>query len=99
MIDVQVTAEEGDDGRDIKTQTKKQKPTEIALRREEAAAKMLRAIDIVCQSWAESLTKEELDSKAQSWYIRVRPDVEQGQAGWGQRGQVPLREILRLKKG
>lgn len=99
MIDVQVTAEDGDGGREIKTPTTKQKPAEIALRREEAAAKMLKAIDIVCQSWAESLTREELDSKAQSWYIRVRPDVEQGQAGWGQRGQVHLREILRLKKG
>lgn len=99
MIDVQAKSEDGDTPLNTKTQTKKEKPAEIARKREEAAAKMLKAIDIVCQSWANFLTREELDSKAQSWYIRIRPDVEQGQAGWGQRGQVKLRDILQLKRG
>lgn len=99
MVDVQVKAGDGDIPSESKAQTKPKKPAESARRKAEAAAKMLKAIDIVCQSWAESLSKEELDSKAQSWYMRVRPDVEQGQAGWGQRGQVHLRDILQLKRG
>ncbi|KAK5051976.1 hypothetical protein LTR84_002780 [Exophiala bonariae] len=99
MIDAQLTAQDGGMVSEAKSQTKSKKPAETARRKEEAAAKMLKAIGIVYQSWAEFLTKEELDSKAQSWYMRVRPDVEQGQAGWGQRGQVPLRDILQLKRG
>lgn len=98
MVDVQANSAGRDPTPKTKTETKKEKPAEIARRKEEAAAKMLKAIDIVCQSWAESLTKEELDSKAQSWYIRVRPDVDHGQAGWGQRGQVKLRDILQLRR-
>jgi len=99
MVEVQYNSEGGDSAPNSKTESKKQKPAEITRRKEEAAAKMLKAIDIVCQSWADSLTRDELDSKAQSWYIRVRPDVDHGQAGWGQRGQVKLRDILQLKKG
>ncbi|KEF60368.1 uncharacterized protein A1O9_01928 [Exophiala aquamarina CBS 119918] len=99
MIDVQANSEDNDPAPKTKAESKKEKPAEIARRKEEAAAKMLKAIDIVCQSWAEYSSREELDSKAQTWYIRVRPDVDHGQAGWGQRGQVKLRDILQLKKG
>lgn len=77
----------------------KEKPAKVAKNREHSAAMMLKAIDSVCQSWASSLTKEDLDARAQSWYMRVRPEVEQGQAGWGQRGQVKLQDVLRLRKG
>ncbi|KIX03086.1 uncharacterized protein Z518_06636 [Rhinocladiella mackenziei CBS 650.93] len=77
----------------------KKNPKDTSRKKEEAAAVVLKAIDVVCESWADSLTREELDQKAQSWYVRARPDVAQGQAGWGQRGQVRLEDILRLKKG
>ena len=87
-----------EDGGDAKPTVKKEKPAEVARKREQSAAMVLKAIDIVYQSWAPTLTKDELDAKAQSWYIRVRPDVEQGQAGWGQRGHVKLGDILRLRK-
>ncbi|KIW53045.1 hypothetical protein PV05_08644 [Exophiala xenobiotica] len=79
-------------------QAKKSTPKDMASKREAAAAIMLKAIDTVCQSWASSLSKEELDQRAQTWYVRVRPDVEYGQAGWGQRGKVQLKDILKLKK-
>lgn len=69
----------------------------IALK-EEAAAMVLKAIDIVCNSWKDSLTPTELDRRAQTWYSLVRPEVAQGQAGWGQRGQIKLDDILRLKR-
>ncbi|RVX66003.1 hypothetical protein B0A52_09929 [Exophiala mesophila] len=78
--------------------SKEEKHATAAKKREHAAGVMLKAIDTVCQSWASFLTKEELDARAQSWYMRVRPEVEQGQAGWGQRGQVKLQDILRLRK-
>lgn len=77
----------------------KKKAKDTSKKKEDAAAMVLKVIDAVCQSWADSVSKDELDQKAQSWYMRVRPDVAQGQAGWGQRGQVKLQEILRLKKG
>lgn len=81
------------------TTSKKIKPKDMASKRENAAAMVLRAIDEVCQSWVTSVSNDGLDQRAQSWYMRVRPDVAHGKAGWGQRGQVRLQDILRLKKG
>ncbi|KAI1616755.1 hypothetical protein EDD36DRAFT_144661 [Exophiala viscosa] len=82
-----------------KQAAKKGTAKSLASKREEAAAITLKAIDTVLQSWAVTLSNEELDQKAQSWYVRVRPDVEHGQAGWGQRGKIQLQDILRLKRG
>jgi hypothetical protein len=66
--------------------------------KEEAAARVLKAIDIVCQSWKDVLTPDELDRRAQQWYALVRPEVAQGRGGWGQRGPVGLSDILKLKR-
>lgn len=65
---------------------------------EEPAVSLLFAIDSVCQSWAGTLTKEELDRRAWFWYLKTRPEVEDGRQGWGQKGQVRLRDILALRK-
>lgn len=78
--------------------TKKPTSAEIVQRKEDAAAMVLKAIDVVCASWKDTLTLDELDRRAQSWYSLTRPEVKQGQAGWGQRGQVSLADILRLKR-
>jgi hypothetical protein len=78
--------------------SKKKSAAEIMADKEEAAAVVLRAIEIVCESWASTLTSEELDRRAQSWYSLVRPDVAQGQAGWGQRGTLRLADLLRLRR-
>jgi len=80
------------------TAAKKKNAQEMAAKREEAAAMVLKAIDAVCKSWASTLSLEQLDQRAQAWYTRVRPEIEQGQAGWGQRGQVRLADILKLRK-
>jgi hypothetical protein len=77
---------------------KKKSAAEIMAEKEEAAAVVLRAIEIVCESWASTLAPEELDRRAQSWYTLVRPDVAQGQAGWGQRGTLRLPDLLKLKR-
>jgi len=60
--------------------------------------KFLGALDIVYKSWAGTLDAEELDRKAWSWYIRVRPDVPDGVAGWGGKGAVKLADILALRR-
>ncbi|KAF3491548.1 uncharacterized protein GIQ15_01065 [Arthroderma uncinatum] len=57
---------------------------------------LLGAIDHVCQSWASKLSKDELDRRAWCWYVAVRPEVENGIAGWGQKGTVRLSAILDL---
>jgi hypothetical protein len=80
------------------TAKKKKSTQEVVKAKEDAAAMILKAIDAVCKSWVSTLTPEQLDQRAQAWYTRVRPDVEQGQAGWGQRGQVRLADILKLRK-
>lgn len=66
---------------------------------DECLARLLHVIDLVCQSWLPKLEPAELDRRAWSWYIRVRPDVQQGAQGWGEKGQVKLSDILALRRG
>ena len=64
---------------------------------------VLQALDTLFSSWTtaasvppSTMTLSELDKKAWSWYVHVRPDVAQGQAGWGQKGVVNLGDILKF---
>ncbi|ETN46701.1 uncharacterized protein HMPREF1541_00888 [Cyphellophora europaea CBS 101466] len=102
LLKSMLVIENGENGGEQQSPNSKKvkKPTaaEIMARKQEAAAMVLKAIDIVCNSWKDTLTTDELDRRAQNWYALVRPDVEQGKAGWGQRGQVELAQILRLKR-
>lgn len=66
--------------------------------REEGVGHLLHAIDLVCRSWVSTLDKDELDKRAWAWYIRVRPDVQGGPQGWGEKGQVRLSDILALRR-
>ncbi|KAJ9654299.1 hypothetical protein H2198_006649 [Neophaeococcomyces mojaviensis] len=91
---LRIKSEETDSPKKVKKPTSAERMS----RRENAVAMLLTAIDHVCQSWSLTLSSEELDRRAGAWYAKVRPDVEYGQAGWGQRGQVPLRAILDLTK-
>lgn len=77
----------------------KKKPTakELIVKKEQAAATLLQTLDILFSSWAH-LNRDELDRRAWSWYVHIRPEIAQGQAGWGQKGQVRLAEILKLRK-
>lgn len=59
---------------------------------------LLRCLDLLYGSWVQFLTRDELDQRAWSWYVRVRPEVEQGVAGWGGRGSVKLGDILGLRR-
>ena len=80
------------------TKPKRQTAAALAAEREENAAMLLVALDALFESWANVLTREELDRRAWSWYVAVRPDVETGIKGWGEKGVVDLGKILKLKR-
>lgn len=69
-----------------------------AERRERAVAMLLKTIDHVCDSWSSTVPSDELDRRATAWYAKVRPEVQGGQAGWGQRGKVSLQAIIDLAR-
>lgn len=92
------TASEGQ-SMQSKSPAKSKRTGAVVMReKEENAGKLLKSLDIVFESWAGTLSKSELDQKAWNWYVRVRPDVEPGVAGWGAKGQIKLREILKLRR-
>ncbi|KAL4736587.1 hypothetical protein BDV11DRAFT_172795 [Aspergillus similis] len=72
--------------------------TQIEKEREVCLGHLLRSIDLVCQSWASTLSAEVLDRRAWAWYVRVRPSVQSGIEGWGEKGAVRLSDILALKR-
>ena len=81
-----------------KAETKKKKPAaEVAAEREANLGHLIKALDLLFQSWS-NLALDDLDKRAWSWYVRVRPQVEAGRAGWGAKGQVKLKDILNLRR-
>ena len=68
--------------------------------KEENLAKLLSVLEILFESWAGVLGRDELDRRAWSWYVAVRPDVKDGVAGWGGKGEVNLGRVLEMvRKG
>ncbi|KAJ4323518.1 hypothetical protein N0V94_001848 [Neodidymelliopsis sp. IMI 364377] len=59
---------------------------------------LLGALELLYQSWAQVLSKDDLDRRAWGWYVRVRPDVASGAAGWGGKGVVKMSDILDLRR-
>jgi hypothetical protein len=59
---------------------------------------LLGALDILFASWVHHIGRDELDRRAWSWYVSVRPEVESGVAGWGGKGEVKLGNILNLRR-
>jgi hypothetical protein len=77
---------------------KKKSGAALDREREENLGLLLGALDLLFSSWADHLSPEELDRRAWSWYVQVRPDVESGVAGWGGKGEVKLIDILNLRR-
>ncbi len=77
---------------------KKKSGTAISQEKERNLGLLLSALDLLYGSWAHVLSREELDRRAWSWYVHVRPEVESGVAGWGGKGQVKLSNILGLRR-
>lgn len=67
--------------------------------RQDNLGRLLGALRMLFASWAGTLSRDELDRKAWSWYVLVRPDVEAGPAGWGAKGPLSLGRILDLRRG
>jgi hypothetical protein len=59
---------------------------------------LLGALELLFQSWAPVLGKDEIDRKAWTWYVRVRPEVDNGIAGWGAKNKLKLSDILALRR-
>ena len=77
---------------------KKKSAASATAEKERNLAYLLKSLDLLYSSWAHVLSKDELDRRAWSWYVRVRPEVQSGVAGWGGRGKVKISEILSLKR-
>lgn len=78
--------------------SKKTTKAPISAEKENCLAMLLQAIDMLCDSWASTLSTDDLDRRAWSWYLHVRPDVRSGVAGWGEKGQVRLADLLALRR-
>ena len=77
---------------------KKQSAASAAAEKERNLGLLLHSLDLLYSSWARVLGKDELDRRAWSWYVCVRPEVLNGVAGWGGRGEVKISEILALRR-
>lgn len=74
------------------------KAADIVARKDRNLGKLLRALDLLYESWAPTLSPEELDKRTWPWYVKVRPSVEHGAAGWGGKNVVKLADILALRR-
>ncbi|GIZ37552.1 hypothetical protein CKM354_000099600 [Cercospora kikuchii] len=68
----------------------------VALK-EQNLGKLLRALDLLYDSWSSKLSPLELDQRTWNWYVKVRPPVEDGVAGWGEKKKLKLADILALR--
>jgi len=66
--------------------------------KEENLGLLLGALRLLFDSWADHLTATDLDRRAWSWYVAVRPDVDSGPSGWGAKGLLKLEDILKLRR-
>ncbi|KAL8825553.1 MAG: hypothetical protein Q9191_004337 [Dirinaria sp. TL-2023a] len=83
---------------DLAPPKKKLSAAALAAEKERNLALLLQSLDLLYASWAQILSTEELDKRAWSWYVAVRPEVQQGVAGWGGKGQVKLSQILDMRR-
>lgn len=66
--------------------------------KQENLGRLLGALRLLFASWVGVLSGDELDRRAWSWYVNVRPEVESGPAGWGAKGTLDLGKILDLRR-
>ncbi len=78
--------------------SKKQPVKVVEAERARKLALLLQALDLLYTSWAHVLSHQELDRRAWSWYVAIRPEVQDGAAGWGGKGEVKLEQILELRR-
>ena len=77
---------------------KKKSAAMLKAEKEQNLGLILQALDLVFRSWVGVLSREELDKRVWAWYVAVRPEVENGVAGWGGKGEVRLSQMLNLRR-
>jgi len=82
----------------LRTTPKKKTAKSTEFEKEENVARLLGAVRLLYESWAGHLSTNDLDRRAWSWYVSVRPEVESGPAGWGAKGHLKLSDILALQR-
>lgn len=70
----------------------------IVAEKERNLGLLLGALELLYESWCNVLSKDDLNKRAWGWYVRVRPEVAQGTAGWGGKGEVKLADVLELRR-
>ncbi|KAH6647531.1 hypothetical protein BKA67DRAFT_577774 [Truncatella angustata] len=91
-------ADRKEEGEDSTTAPKKKTAKALQDEKEENLGRLLGALRLVYDSWADHLSAAELDRRAWTWYTSVRPEIEGGQAGWGAKGDLKLETILNLRR-
>ena len=71
---------------------------DIDREKEDNLGLLLGALRLLYDSWADHLSPAELDRRAWSWYVAVRPEVDVGPSGWGAKGPLKLEDILKLRR-
>lgn len=76
------------------------KPTAAAkvAEKESNLGKLLRALELLYDSWASMLSPNELDNRTWNWYVKVRPAVAEGPEGWGGKNRLKLADVLALRR-
>jgi hypothetical protein len=77
---------------------KKKSGAALEREKEDNLGLLLGALDMLFACWSEHISRDELDRRAWTWYVQTRPEVESGVAGWGGKGEVPLSNILNLRR-
>jgi predicted ATP-dependent protease len=96
--DRQLTFQKTNVSTPTKSTTKKKTVKAMELEKEENVARLLGAIRLLCESWADHLSTGDLDRRAWTWYVAIRPEVESGPSGWGAKGRLKLSDILALRR-
>mmetsp|Transcript_4553 Transcript_4553/g.10723 ORF Transcript_4553/g.10723 Transcript_4553/m.10723 type:complete len:251 (-) Transcript_4553:94-846(-) len=74
-------------------------PYKVSLYLTKAFGESLPAVHEAFRELASSLSKSELRDSAFSVYEKIRPSVDKGVAGWGQKGTLDLRRVLNMARG
>lgn len=69
----------------------------VPAQRERNLGLLLGALELLYDSWAATLTPEDLDKRTWNWYAAVRPAIADGVEGWGGKNEVRLEKILKLR--
>ncbi|QIW95735.1 hypothetical protein AMS68_001253 [Peltaster fructicola] len=73
---------------------KKLNAAQIIKQKEDNLGHLLRAIDLLYASWIGFITPDDLEKRVWGWYVKARPAVESGVAGWGGKNVWSLADIL-----